>query len=294
MQRFGFTRYGDPHVFTTIDAPVPVPKPDQVQLQVLGFGLNPYDASWRNGDQAAYRQAKWPVVPGTDVVGRITALGENVHDFAVGDVVINYRPQGGYSEYVTASVTKIVKKPMALSFLDAAALPQVGISAYTIFHQLLDVSPGTTVAIIGASGGLGAVLVQLAKYEKLPVIAVASQPNQGYLTQLGADVALTYEAAATPQWAEQAEIVINAVNAGHDRGLSLHLIRSHGTLITTAFVDVDTATKPGVTHLQLGDRKPPATSDALNYLVTMAQTFGLTVRVAEQLAFHLGWRDPWP
>lgn len=110
MQRFGFEQYGDPNVFETIEAPIPEPKTGQVQLQVLGFGLNPYDASLRRGEQAAFRKVKFPVVPGTDVLGRITKLGEGVTDFAIGDLVLNYRPIGGYSEYVTASTSKIYKK----------------------------------------------------------------------------------------------------------------------------------------------------------------------------------------
>ncbi|KTE97901.1 hypothetical protein AC564_2675 [Lacticaseibacillus paracasei] len=88
MQRFGFEQYGDPNVFETIEAPIPEPKTGQVQLQVLGFGLNPYDASLRRGEQAAFRKVKFPVVPGTDVLGRITKLGEGVTDFAIGDLVL--------------------------------------------------------------------------------------------------------------------------------------------------------------------------------------------------------------
>ena len=173
MERFGFEQYGNPSVFESIEAPVPEPKAGQVQLQVLGFGLNPYDASLRRGEQAAFRKVKFPVVPGTDVLGRITKLGEGVSEFAVGDLVMNYRPIGGYSEFVTASTSKIYKKPTALSFLDASALPQVGLAAFNILHYMLALKPGQTLGIVGASGGVGAILVQLAKFEKLNVIAVA-------------------------------------------------------------------------------------------------------------------------
>lgn len=60
MQRFGFEEYGKPSVFKSIDAPVPEPKAGQVQLRVLGFGLNPYDASLRRGEQAAFRKLSSP------------------------------------------------------------------------------------------------------------------------------------------------------------------------------------------------------------------------------------------
>ena len=61
MERFGFEQYGNPSVFESIEAPVPEPKAGQVQLQVLGFGLNPYDASLRRGEQAAFRKVKFRV-----------------------------------------------------------------------------------------------------------------------------------------------------------------------------------------------------------------------------------------
>ena len=189
MERFGFEQYGNPSVFESIEAPVPEPKAGQVQLQVLGFGLNPYDASLRRGEQAAFRKVKFPVVPGTDVLGRITKLGEGVSEFAVGDLVMNYRPIGGYSEFVTASTSKIYKKPTALSFLDAAALPQVGLAAFNILHYMLALKPRQTLGIVGASGGVGAILVQLAKFEKLKVIAVVILRDIEIVRAMEADIA---------------------------------------------------------------------------------------------------------
>ena len=95
MIRFGINRYGTPQVFQALESDPPQPKPGQVQLKVLGFGLNPYDASLRRGEQAAFRKLSFPIVPGTDVLGEVTQLGEGVSEFAVGEVVINYRPSGG-------------------------------------------------------------------------------------------------------------------------------------------------------------------------------------------------------
>ncbi len=111
MIRFGFNQFGDAHVFEAITADRPTPKPGQVLLQVLGFGMNPYDVTLRTGAQAEMRPMTFPIVPGTDVVGRVVELGEGVTDFAEGDIVMNYRPIGGYSEYVVASTSKIYKKP---------------------------------------------------------------------------------------------------------------------------------------------------------------------------------------
>lgn len=287
MQRFGFNQYGAATVFETIESEQPQPKENQVLIQVLGVGLNPYDASLRRGNQAAFRKLTFPIIPGMDVVGRVVALGEAVTDYAVGDLVINYRPSGGYSEYVVASTDKIVKKPTALSFVDAAGLPQVGIAAYTIMTKLLQLTPGQTVAVLGASGGVGSMVVQLAKYQKLTVIAVASAKNRLYLRQLGADHALDYQEAAGTDWQGQADAVVDTINGGNQSGLAANLVKPDGVVVTSAFVSPDLNAKTGVTHKQLGADKPAPASEALPYLVEMAKTFGLSVRAAAVLPFSL-------
>ena len=76
-----------------------------------------------------------PIVPGTDVVGEIVMLGADVTDYRIGELVINHRPLGGYSEFVTASTNKIIRKPVSLSIAEAAGLASAGITAYnTLMH----------------------------------------------------------------------------------------------------------------------------------------------------------------
>lgn len=286
MIRFGFTRYGTPDVFTTLDAPAPRPKAGQVQLQVLGFGLNPYDASLRRGEQAAFRKLKWPIVPGTDVVGRVTALGAGTSGFALGDLVVNYRPLGGYSEIVTASLGKIMKIPKKLSLAEAAGLPQVGLSAVTIL-QTLALSPGQTLAVEGASGGVGALVVQLAKAQHLHVIATASARNAAYLQALGADECGLYDQEDVgAKFKDQADATVNAVSGGRDHGAGKTLTRPGGTLLTTADVAPDTAGKC-LERVQLGAVPQAKPEAAFPVLAALAESGQLTVRIAKALPFSL-------
>lgn len=280
MQRFGFDHFGAPAVFTTISAPRPEPKPGQVQLHVLGFGLNPYDASLRRGEQQDSRPLPWPIVPGTDVLGRITALGAGVSGLAVGDLVMNYRPLGGYSDFVTASANKVLVKPSALSFLDAAALPQVGIAAYTILEQL-NLPKDAMIAILGAGGGVGSVLVQLAKCRGLQVVAIASPVHHAHLEALGADATLNYDQAARVA-DHQADAVVNTINGGHDHNLSTHWVAPGGTITTTAYTQVPDG---DYHHIQLTKMAP--VESAFNFLATVARTWGLSMQIAERLDFSL-------
>lgn len=282
MIRFGFNAYGTPQVFQPLEAEQPQPKAGQVQLKVLGFGLNPYDASLRRGEQAAFRQLSFPIVPGTDVLGEVTQLGEGVTEFAVGDVVINYRPIGGYSESVNASVGKVIKKPAVLDDAAAAGLGQVGIAAYSILQQL-NLAPRQTLAVLGASGGVGALVVQMAKHEGLHVLAIAGSAGQPYLESLGADQVATYEAA---KGLPAADATVNAINGGDDHGLGGILTKAGGTLLTTAYRTPDVQGK-ALKLIQLGHDRPAKAEVVLPYLAELATTTGLSIQIAERLPFSL-------
>lgn len=286
MIRFGFDHYGEPAVFTAIQAPVPEPKPGQVQIQVLGFGLNPYDVSLRRGEQAAYRKLKWPIVPGTDVVGRVSAVGAGVADFTVNDIVINYRPIGGYSEFVVASVGKVMKKPAGLSLAEAAGLLQVSIAAATVL-QTLALAPGQMLAVEGASGGVGAMVVQLAKAQHLHVIATASARNAEYLKQLGADAIGAYDIEdVAEKFANQADATVNAISGGFDHGAGALITRPGGTLLTTAYAKPATGGKC-LDLVQLGDGPQEKPETVFPQLAALAEAGGLSVRIAKQLPFSL-------
>lgn len=279
MKRFGFETFGAPEVFTEIDAAKPQPKAGQVQLQVLGFGLNPYDASLRRGEQTA-RPLKFPIVPGTDVVGRVTALGESVTDFALGDIVINYRPIGGYSEFVTASTSKLVKKPATLDFATAAALPLVGIAAFSILNQLALVAHESLV-ILGAGGGIGSILVQLAKAQNLHVVAIASANHHDALHALGADVVLD-DVEAQALTSHHYPNVVNVRYNGATTALAQRLVAGGGKLLTSAYVVV-----PNGDYQNLALTKMAPTDVALAALAATATNRGLSIPIAKRLPFSL-------
>lgn len=286
MIRFGFDHYGAPEVFQAFEAPAPAPKAGQVQLRVLGFGLNPYDASLRRGEQAAFRKLAFPIVPGTDVVGAITALGEGVSGFALGDVVFNYRPLGGYTEFVTASVGKILRKPTGLSLAEAAGLPQVGISAFSIL-QALALTPGQTLAVEGASGGVGALVVQLAKLAHLTVIATASARNADYLRRLGADAIGLYDKEDVgAKFQDVADATVNAVSGGADRGAGVMMTRPGGTLLTTAYKTPSLQGK-ALETVQLGEARPAKPEVVFPQLAKAIEASGLTIQIAKQLPFSV-------
>ncbi|OXM48091.1 NADP-dependent oxidoreductase [Amycolatopsis alba] len=179
-----FTEYGDSGVLHVLERELPEPGPGQVRVAVRAAGVNPIDWKIRAGLMAAVFPATFPAVPGGDVAGVIDAVGEGVSGFAVGDEVLG-RGNGGYTEFTLADPAGLTRKPEALSWELAAALPVVVSTAYRALN-LLDLSEGETLLIDGAAGGVGTIAVQLAVARGLTVVGTASEANHEYLRSLGA------------------------------------------------------------------------------------------------------------
>lgn len=289
MHAFGFDHFGGPDVFQAIEKPTPTPKAGQVAITVIGIGFNPYDASLRRGDQAAARPLPFPIIPGQDVVGKISALGEGVTDYAVGDIVMNHRPLRGYSEVVTASLAKIAPKSGALSFLDAAALPNVGTVAYALVHSLGQLQKGQNVAVIGASGSVGSLAVQLAKYAGAHVLAVAGERHADFLRWLTPDDIFLYDGVSKRDnaWAQRFDLVVDAATQGANGELAAWLVKPAGIITTVGEPSMIPAAET-VTVLAAGGKQAISDHDILMYYNHMADTFGLTVRVAKNVPFSVG------
>lgn len=288
MQAFGFNQFGGPEVFTAIDRPAPQPKAGQVAIQVIGFGFNPYDASLRRGEQANNRPLSFPIVPGQDVVGKISALGDGVTEYKIGDIVMNHRPLRGYADVVTASLAKVAPKSQALSFLDAAALPNVGVTAYALVHSLGHLEKGQRIAVIGASGSVGSLAVQLAKYAGASVLAVAGQRHADFIHWLLPDDVYFYDGPMqhNADWAHQFDLVVDAATNGTNGELAAWLVKPSGTITTVG----DTGNIPAVEDVTIaaaGGKQPISDHDILMYYNHMAETYGLTVRVAKQVSFDV-------
>ncbi|MFI9596711.1 NADP-dependent oxidoreductase [Nonomuraea sp. NPDC052265] len=180
-----FSRYGDAEVLDLLDLAVPEPGCGQVRIGVRAAAVNPIDWKIRSGALADVMPVELPHVPGIDVAGVIEAVGEDAQGFAVGDEVLGKALAGSYGEKALAQVDRIAAKPTGLAWELAAALP---VAATTAHHalDLLNLTPGETLVIDGASGGVGTLAVQLARRRGATVIGTASETNHTYLRSLGA------------------------------------------------------------------------------------------------------------
>lgn len=198
------TRYGAPHVVRIVDRPDPVARAGQVVVDVAAAGVT--SADWRMragafpspvlsavGRLAVGFSGPRNQVLGGDFAGRVAAVGAGVGGFAPGDRVFGFSVFGAHAEkLVMRAEGAIVRTPDALPDTEAAALPFAGLSAIAFLERYARVRRDDRVLIVGASGGVGAVAVQVARVLGAQVTGMASAGNLALLRDLGAQSVVDY------------------------------------------------------------------------------------------------------
>ncbi|MEU6248962.1 NAD(P)-dependent alcohol dehydrogenase [Glycomyces sp. NPDC047010] len=194
-------RFGPPEqVLRVTDLDRPAPGPGEVLVRMRATSVNTPDWIAVAGVPYVLRlsaRAKG-AVRGTDVAGTVAALGEGVTALSVGDAVVGtkwgsgFTTAGTFAEYTTTAADRLIPKPDALSFTDAAASVMSGMTAYAAMTESFKAAPGTRVLVNGASGGVGTFAVQIAKHLGAHVTAVCGPKNLDLVRDLGADAALDY------------------------------------------------------------------------------------------------------
>jgi NADPH:quinone reductase-like Zn-dependent oxidoreductase len=180
-----FEEYGGIDVLRVVEVPRPVPGPGQVLVRVRAAGITPGEAKIREG----LHHARWPAVfpsgEGTDLAGIVAGTGPDVTGFAAGDEVIGFTDnRASHAEYVLVEAGNLTAKPAGVPWEVAGALPVAGFTAYAAVRAVA-LSPGDTVTVSGAAGGVGSITVQLARRAGATVIGLASEANHGWLAGHG-------------------------------------------------------------------------------------------------------------
>jgi NADPH:quinone reductase len=192
MRAAAIDAFGGPAVLSIHFLPVPVPTADQVLIATNTAGVGPWDAEMREGWSPTGHRPRFPLVLGTDGSGTIAAVGARIRRFAVGDLVYaaSYPSGGFYAEYVAVPAEGVSHLPKGLDLKHAGAMI-TGLTALQGIDGALGLRRGETVAIHGASGGVGTLAVQFAKLRGASVFASASGADGMALARrLGADKAV--------------------------------------------------------------------------------------------------------
>ena len=240
MEAIVYHSYGSPDVLKLEEVQKPAPQGDQVLVKVLAASAAAGDWHLLRADPFLTRFMYGLLKPkhtilGSDVAGRVEAVGRNVTQFQPGDEVFGDLSRcgfGSFAEYVCAPEDALALKPANLTFEQAAAVP---VSAVTALQGLRDqgqIQPGQKVLINGASGGVGTFAVQIAKSFGTEVTAVCSTGKMAMVRSLGADHVIDYTQEDFTQNGERYDLIL-AANGYHPISAYQRALRPQGRYVMT-------------------------------------------------------------
>ena len=196
MRALIFKRYGKRDNVTFADTPRPVPKADEILVQVHAAGLNPIDYMIAQGTFKSILKFRLPATMGSDVAGVVVEIGNRVTRFKPGDAVFASTfdlGTGTLAEFAVVPENAAALKPANLDFEPAASIPMVGLTSWQALKERANLKPGQKVFIPAGSGGIGTFAIQLAKYLGAKVGTTTSTANIDLVRSLGADEVVDYK-----------------------------------------------------------------------------------------------------
>lgn len=182
-------RHGDSSCLELVEAPIPQPGAGEVRIRIDAVGLNFVETYQRRG----LYSIGLPFVPGSEFSGWVDAVGENAGRLKIGDRVATASGKGGYAQYALAPANRVAVIPENVSNQQAAALLLQGITAHYLAISTFPLNRGDIALIHAAAGGVGQILVQIAKTRGAVVIATASTAEKAMVvSDLGADYVIQY------------------------------------------------------------------------------------------------------
>jgi NADPH:quinone reductase-like Zn-dependent oxidoreductase len=236
-------RFGPPSVIEIDDLPRPEPAAGQLLVRVKAAGVGPWDALIREGKSALHQPL--PLILGSELSGIVEQIGPDISEFKTGDEVYgatNDQFTGAYAEYALPSAKMMSQKPRTLSFIEAASVPIVAVTAWQMLFDYARVTAGQTVLIHGAAGSVGAYAVQLASQAGLHVTATAASADLQYVASLGAERVVDYQAQRFEELLSGMDVVLDTVG-GDTQQRSLQVLKPGGILISAVSPVPDTTQK---------------------------------------------------
>jgi len=281
---------GEPRL---VEVAQPVPKPEQLLVKIAATALNPFDWKVADGIMESAMPTVFPLILGQDAAGTVSAVGNDVTRFKIGDRIFGqffHAPvgEGTFAEYaVVPQKGALAPLPQEIEFPTAAALPTAGMTALSLV-EALELEAGSSVLIVGATGGVGSFATQLAANKGLRVLATAAAPSEGErLRRLG----------ASEIYASRDEALISDVQRDHPQRIDgvidlvsktaaltalAGLVREGGCVLTTVFsADEKTLHARG---LRGGNLEVRASSSSLERLVAIVKSGKLAVPIDSTIA----------
>lgn len=218
MKAIVYTKYGPPTVSKLADVPEPLPKANEIRIQVHTSTVNRTDSGFRSAEYFISRfwsgllRPKYPIL-GCEFAGVVDKIGQLVTNFKPGDRVFGFNDKtfGGHGAFLTLAETDaVIKIPERLSYDEAAPLSE-GAHYALVDIRAAKVKPGQNVMVYGATGAIGSAAVQLLKHFGAIVTAVCNTKNVGLVESLGADKVVDYETQDFTKTEHRFDFILDAV-----------------------------------------------------------------------------------
>lgn len=233
--------FGPPSAVVIDNIPRPTPQEGELVVRVAAAGVGPWDALIREGKSAV--QLSLPITLGSDLAGTVDSVGAGVIPFKPGDEVFgvtNKQFCGAYGEYAVASAQMVAARPRSLSFVEAASVPVVAVTAYQMLFDYAQMKAGQAVLIHGAAGNVGAYAVQLAKQAGLQVFAAAGPADLEYVCGLGAEMVVNYKTSAFENAVPPVDAVLDTIG-GETQHHSFRVLKPGGIVVSSVSPPPQTA-----------------------------------------------------
>jgi NADPH:quinone reductase-like Zn-dependent oxidoreductase len=232
MKAVRIHEFGGPETLRVEDLPMPKPGQGEVRIRVMAASVNPVDYKMRNGGYLP--STALPLTLGRDVAGVVDSVGPGVQDFLTGEDVFAMldRAHGGYVEYVIQPSGNCANKPAKLDFIQAAAVPLAGLTAWQGLFDQGGLQSGQRVLIHGAAGGVGHFAVQFARARGATVIATCSGRDAGFVESLGASDVIDYHEEPFEERVQDVDLVYDLIG-GDTQDRSWTVLKTGGTLVST-------------------------------------------------------------
>ena len=207
------TKYGPPEVLELKEVEKPTPKDNEVLVKVHAASLNAEDVDFLRGKMQMSRKPRYKI-PGSDIAGRIEAVGRNVNQFQPGDEIfvdLSVCGFGAFAEYACVPEKEISLKPASMTFEEAATLPQAAILALQGLRDKKQIQQGQNVLINGAGGGVGTFAVQIAKLFGAEVTGVDSPEKLDMVRSIGADHVIDYTQEDFTKSGQRYDLILDVV-----------------------------------------------------------------------------------
>lgn len=233
MKAIHITKSGGPEVLQLQETPKPKPGKNQVLIKVKAAGVNRSDVITRKNMDIYGKGSSQTLIPGLEVSGEITEIGENVKNKKIGDKVCALIAGGGYAEYVVVDSSHCLPVPEGISLTDAAAIPETVFTVwFNVFH-LGKLQPGEKLLIHGGTSGIGTMGLQMAKAWGCKIFTTAGSDKKiDFLNKMNLGTTINYKKEAFEEVLkdEKIDVILDMVGGDYTQK-NLEILNEKGRLI---------------------------------------------------------------